>query len=54
MQIPAFPLPIHSRGIMVVLPLVWVFVVVAGFLCFGSLFEGVCLFLRVFFRFFCC
>lgn len=21
-------------------PLVWVFVVVAGFLCFGSLFEG--------------
>lgn len=40
MQTPAFPLPIHLGFIIIVLPLVWVFVVVAEFLCFGSLFEG--------------
>lgn len=39
MQTPAFPFPIHLGFIIIVLPLVWVFVVVAEFLCFGSLFE---------------
>lgn len=49
----SFLSPSHLfRMDIVVLPFVWVFVVlVAGFLCFGSL-RGVCLFLGVLFGFF--